>query len=121
MPIRSYRDLDVYKRARKLLRPIHELAASLPPHERFDLTDQMRRASKSVSANIVEGYGHKDTPKQAKAYWRTALGSANEMVEHLEQAQELEYLKPEITQPLIEEYIVIAKQLNRLIQNWQKF
>jgi len=58
MTIKSYRDLEVYQRAKALVVPIHELANSLPPHERFDLADQIRRASKSVVANIVEGYSH---------------------------------------------------------------
>lgn len=49
------------------------------------------------------------------------MGSANEMVEHLEQAAEPGYVTIEIVQPLIDEYIVIAKQLNQLIQNWRKF
>jgi four helix bundle protein len=62
MPIQSYRDLDAYKRARNLIVPIPELIERWPATERFGLCDQMRRASKSVVDNIVEGYGHKDTP-----------------------------------------------------------
>jgi len=49
------------------------------------------------------------------------MGSANEMVEHLEQAVELNYTTVEVAQPFIEEYTIIAKQLNKLIQNWRKF
>jgi hypothetical protein len=48
------------------------------------------------------------------------MGSANEMVEHLEQAILLEYVSVQVTQPLIDEYTVVAKQLNKLIQNWRK-
>jgi len=81
----------------------------------------MRRASKSVSANIMEGYSHKDTPRQTKAYWRNTMGLANEMVEHLEQAVELDYTTMDIAQPFIDEYTIIVKQLNKLIQNWRKF
>ena len=50
MTIKSYRDLDVYKRARKLIVPIYELADSLPADEKFDLRDQMR-LSPSNSTN----------------------------------------------------------------------
>ena len=49
------------------------------------------------------------------------MGSANEMVEHLEQVVLLSYCTSEIVKPLADEYAVIAKQLNKLIQNWKKF
>jgi four helix bundle protein len=118
--IKSYRDLEVYQRAKVLVVPIHRLVAEFPAHERFDLCSQMRRASKSVVANIVEGYSHKDTPGKARQFWRNAMGSANEMVEHLETAVALGYSSQDTYRPYIEEYTITAKQLNKLIQNWQK-
>ena len=121
MAIKSYRDLEAYQRSKKILVPIHHLAIQLPADERFGLADQIRRASKSVVDNIVEGYSHKETPAKAKSFWRLSMGSANEMVEHLEQTFELQYLKRELVQPYIEEYTTVAKQLNKLIQNWKKF
>ena len=78
----------------------------------------MRRASKSVVEHIVEGYSHKDTPVKMKSFWRISMGSANEMIEHLEQTALLKYAPTEIIQPMIDEYTVVAKQLNKLIQNW---
>lgn len=81
----------------------------------------MRRASKSVVANIVEGYSHKDTPGKAKRLWRYAMGSANEMIEHLETAVALDYASQDTCQSYIEEYTIAAKQLNKLIQDWHKF
>lgn len=121
MAVTSYRNLEVYQRARKLLIPVHRLIEQLPKDEKFGLCDQMRRASKSVVANIVEGYSHKETPTKTKSFWRTSMGSANEMVEHLEQVILLGYLPLQDVQPFADEYTVIAKQLNRLIQNWKKF
>lgn len=81
----------------------------------------MRRASKSVVDNIVEGYSHKDTPVKAKSFWRLSMGSANEMVEHLEQTVLYKYIPLDVAQPLADEYTIVAKQLNKLIQNWRKF
>ncbi len=120
-PIRSYRDIEAYRRAKELVAPMHALVAAFPAQERFDLCDQMRRASKSVVANIVEGYSYKDTPAKMKHLWRVAMGSANEMVEHLETAMALGYAAQEICHPYVEEYTIVAKQLNRLIQKWRKF
>jgi four helix bundle protein len=121
MPIKSYRDLEVYKRAKALVAPIYQLVASFPALEQFDLCDQMRRASKSVVANIVEGYSHKDTPAKAKQHWRISMGSADEMVEHLDTAVALEYASQDVCRPYIEEYTIIAKQLYTLIHNWRTF
>jgi len=112
--IKSYRDLEVYRRAKALVVPVHRLVAIFPDIERYGLCDQIRRASKSVVANIVEGYSHKDTPGKAKQYWRNSMGSANEMVEHLETAVDLDYAPPDMCQPPIDEYTIVAKQLNRL-------
>ncbi len=120
MAIKSYRDLEAYQRAKRLIAPIYQLVETLPPTEKFDLCDQMRRACKSVVDNIVEGYSHKDTLAKAKSFWRISMGSANEMVEHLEQSVTLKYASLEAAQPLIDEYTIIAKQLNKLIQNWRK-
>ncbi len=48
------------------------------------------------------------------------MGSANEMIEHLETAVALGYVSQDTCQPYIEQYIIVAKQLNKLIQNWRK-
>jgi four helix bundle protein len=116
--IKRYRDLEVYQRAKALVVPMYRLAESFPKHEQFDLCDQIRRASKSVVANIVEGYSHKETPAKAKQFWRIAMGSANEMIEHLETAVALAYISPDTCRSHIEEYTAVAKQLNRLIHTW---
>ena len=119
MPIKSYRDLEVYKRAKALMVAMHKLVETFPPHERFDLCDQIRRASKSVVANIVEGYSHKATPAKAKQFWRNAMGSADEMTEHLDTAAVLGYATQDVCRPHIDEYKIVAKQLYKLIQTWR--
>jgi len=119
MPIQSYRDLEAYQRARSLIVPIHQLIDTLPTAEKYSLCDQMRRASKSVVDNIVEDYSHKETPAKMKSFWRISMGSANEMVEHLEQTVMLIYAPAGSVQPMIDGYTIVAKQLNKLIQNWR--
>lgn len=54
-PIRSFRDLEVYQRSWALLQPVHILALTFPDYEKFDLANQVRRAAKSIPANIAEG------------------------------------------------------------------
>ncbi len=119
MAITSYRDLDVYQRAMKALLAVHKMALKFPEYERYALADQVRRASKSVPTNIAEGYGRRKSAKEFKHYLTMALGSANEMIVHLEIARELGYDTPENCGTLIEEYNVIGKMLYRLIENWR--
>lgn len=52
----SFRELDVYQKSLQLAVDVHEFAKTLPPEEKFALADQMRRASRSVPANISEAW-----------------------------------------------------------------
>jgi four helix bundle protein len=56
-PIRSYKDLVVWQRAIELLVAVHCVVRGIPIPERYDFASQMRRAARSVSANIAEGFG----------------------------------------------------------------
>ena len=116
--IRSYEDIEAFKRAMTLLKPVHRSALRLPLYERFELASQLRRASKSVPTNIAEGYGKRRSARHFKAYLENALGSSNEMIVHLQVAEQLEYVRQEDTAPIIDEYRVVSKLLVRLIEKW---
>ncbi len=118
MPITTYRDLDAYQRAMKAVVAVRKTVLNFPEYERFGSTDQIRRASKSAPTNIGEGYGKRKSAREFKHYPSTALGSANEMIVHLEIARDLEYALPEVCNSLIEDYTIICKMLYRLIENW---
>ena len=104
-----------------LLAPLHELIRKLPQSEHWELASQLRRCSKSIPANIAEGYGKKRSAKDFKSYLDTALGSANETVVHLEIGVAVGYFTHSDIEPLVEGYEVIARQLYRLIESWQDF
>lgn len=89
-----------------------------PDYELRELASQMRRASKSIPLNIVEGYGRQRSDKDFKYFLSNAMGSANEMVVCFEISKLLEYASVESCDALIAEYEIIGKQLNRLIQSW---
>ena len=55
----TYRDLEIYKIAHRLAVDIHHLSLRLPKYELYETGNQLRRSSKSVSANIVEGFGRR--------------------------------------------------------------
>ena len=102
-----------------LLKPIHRVVMQFPDYEKYDLANQMRRAAKSIPANIAEGYGKRRSAKEFRAYLTNALGSATEMEVHLLIARELEYMEQEEFTSLSAEYKIVARQLYRLIEHWQ--
>ena len=118
--IRTYEDLDVYQRAMDALMRVHRLVLNFPDYEKFDLAHQLRRSSKSVPANIAEGYAKKRSPKEFRAFLTNALGSATEVEVHLKIACRLEYVGDHEARELIAEYEIIGKQLYRLIEHWRK-
>ena len=119
--IRSYEDIEAYQRAMALLAPVHRLALTLPEYERYELASQIRRASKSIPANVAEGYGKKRSVRHFKAFLDNALGSANEVIVHLKIAGALDYASSDEVSELVDGYTIVAKQLHMLIETWQSF
>ena len=101
------------------VRPVHDVVKSFPAFEERDLVSQMRRAAKSVTANIAEVFSKKRGHKDFKLYLAHAMGSTNEMLVHLQIAHELGYISPDDSALLIERYQIVCRQMNKLIQNWR--
>jgi len=87
---RGFEDLDCFKLALDVIVNAHDSARSLPPDEKFDMVSQIRRASKSITANIAEGYGRYHYLDSLKFY-SNARGSLNEVLGHLINARVLNY------------------------------
>lgn len=115
----GYEKLEVYQRAFALIVPIYDLAKRLPPEEQRGLSDQMRRACRSVVATIAEGYGRRSTPKEFCRYLGFSVGSVNEMEAHLSTATVLGYGTSAECARYLDEYRVIGKQLTNLIKYWR--
>jgi four helix bundle protein len=79
----------------------------------------MRRGAKSVPANIAEGFSRKSTARDFRLFLSHALGSANEMLVHIQIAEQLDYISKETRENLDSPYTIVAKQLNRLMRNWR--
>ena len=111
----TYRDLEVYQEGYRLGLEVHQLTLGFPDIERYALADQMRRASKSIPANIAEGWGVQ-TQRNFARFLGQALGSTNEMQVHLDYAQDLGYITSERHGRLLERYVVLGKRLYRLME-----
>ncbi len=79
---RGFEDLDCFKLALDIVVNAHDLARALPADEKYDLAPQIRRAAKSITANIAEGYGRYHYLESLKFY-SIARGSLNETLGHL--------------------------------------
>jgi len=75
--IKSFEDLEVWRKAHELTLLSYRLTRAFPPDERFGLISQLRRASSSVAANIAEGYGRRTTKELLRSL-RIANGEAEE-------------------------------------------
>jgi len=97
----SFKDLDVYQRSYKLALNVHEVSLKIPKELQFDLADQLRRSSRSIPANIAEGYSRGKSNKDAVNFLRTALGSNDETIFHLEFSRDVKAISKDIASTLL--------------------
>jgi four helix bundle protein len=91
---RTFETLEVWKAARTLRRDMTALARTLPPMEKTRLADQMIRASRSVTANIAEGYGRYYFQENIQ-FCRQGRGSLFELLDHLSVCRDEGYVSQE--------------------------
>ena len=96
---RGFEDLDCYKLALEVMVDVHAIARNFPPEEKYELTSQIRRSSKSVTANIAEGYRRYHYLDSLRCY-AIARGELNETLAHLINARALGYVDRENFEPL---------------------
>ena len=78
--VRGFEELEVFQRAYRLSLDIHQASLDFPRIEQFGLADQIRRASKSICANLAEVFGRQSVSKpEFRRFVTMALGSADEM------------------------------------------
>lgn len=119
--IKTFRDLEVYQEAYALMLLVHGEVKKLPVYERNDLASQIRRASKSSSANIAEGWAKRRFEKEFKRHLDSAIGSANEMEVHIETARDLGYWQRDFCETCLVRYQQLGGKLSNLRKNWKTF
>jgi len=100
---------------------IHQKVKEFSIYEKMDLVSQMRRASKSISANIAEGWAKRNHEKEFKKHLDISIGSANEMEVHIETARDLIYLNKDFCEEILKRYNILGRKLTKLRQNWKTF
>jgi four helix bundle protein len=115
--IRSYKDLRVYKAAIDAAMRIFEITRRFPLEERFSMTDQMRRASRSVCSNIGEAWRKRRYPAHFVSKLSDSEGEASETQVWLELAVRCKYISDTEAAELDKTYDGILGQLVRMIEH----
>jgi four helix bundle protein len=89
--MRTFKDLEVWKKCRQLRQEIWILVKSFPAEEKYRLSDQMIRSSRSPSTQIAEGYGRFHFQENVQ-FCRIARGSLFEVIDHLSVCLDSEYI-----------------------------
>ena len=113
---KSFENIEVFQRAYKLSLDVHRISLTLPSIEQYALGDQIRRARKSICANIAEGYGkQKKSAAEFKRFLLMALGSSDEMRVWCRYCFDLGYIPKELWESWCEEYSRISRMIQGLI------
>ncbi|MFH1767956.1 MAG: four helix bundle protein [Candidatus Omnitrophota bacterium] len=114
---KNYKDLDIYKKSHQLVIEIHAMSLKLPKFEMFEEGSQIRKSSKSVKSNIVEGFGRRRYKQEFIKFLTYALASCDETADHLETLYETgSFAKKDEYEHFQNEY----DHLGRMITNFLK-
>ena len=115
--VRGYRDLEVYQAAFAVTMEIFEVSKRFPVEERYSLTDQIRRSSRSVCANLGEAWRKRRYQAAFVAKISDCQAEATETQIWLEFAVKCQYLDPEIGRNLYRSYDQVIGQLVNMLKN----
>lgn len=120
-PIKSFRDLDVYRRALVEAKNVFIITQNFPREERFSLIDQIRRSSRAVDALLAEGWARRRYRAAFINKINEALGEAMETQSWLDQSRMCGYISDEQYRELDQAWQHIGAMLQRMIQRADDF
>ena len=119
--IESFKELIVYQKAYKLAMEIFEISKSFPKEERYSLTDQMRRSSRSITACIAESWAKRKYEKAFVNKLTDSLGEENETEVWLDYSKDCKYIQKETHDRILSEYDEVRKMLISIINHPEKW
>lgn len=119
--LRGYRDLKAYQLAHELAMEIIVLSKEFPPDERFSLTSQIRRSSRSVAANIAEGFRKRQYPNMFVSKLADSDAEATETQVWLDFACECKYLTEDRRRGLVERYEELGRMVGGMMKHPDRF
>ena len=119
--VKSFEDLEVFRRAYKLSLEVHRRSLDFPAIEQYGLADQLRRASKSICANVAEGFAkQRRSAAEFKRFLVMAIGSADEMRVWIRYALDLGYVEEATWSRWRDEYQEVSRMLSGLHRAWKE-
>jgi four helix bundle protein len=114
----SYKNQEIWQLAREVVIYIHKMTIKeLPKFELYEEGSQIRRSSKSVKSNIVEGYGRRRYKIEYIRFLIFALSSNDETIDHMETLYETESLtNSKLYEDIVQKLTLLGKKLNNFIQ-----
>ena len=120
--MKSYNDLEIYKLSYELAIEIHHLSFKLPKYELYEQGSQIRRSSKSIKDNIVEGFGRRRYKNEFIRFLIFAHASCDETISHLKMIDQL-YFNDNSLIKIIRKADTLGRKINSFIQfvekNWK--
>jgi four helix bundle protein len=117
----GFRDLKVYQLAFDAARQMRLISLKFSKEETYSLTDQIRRSSRSVCANVGEGYRKRLYPKHFTSKMTDADGEATETTIWLDFALDCSHIEIEVYNEILNKYNEIGRMLNAMAQQPEKF
>lgn len=119
--VKSFRDLEVYRLSRQLSKDIFEASKKFPKEEMYALTDQIRRSSRSIGAQIAEAWGKRKYEKHFVSKLTDADGEQLETQHWIETALDCSYTSNEIADGLLQQCSSLGRMLNSMINKSASF
>ena len=119
--VNSVRELDVYKAAFLLQQEIFAVSKSFPREETYSLTDQIRRSSRSIGANLSEAWAKRRYPAHFLSKLTDSDGELQETLHWLASAEACDYLGTEQSLQLRDKAALVGKQLGSMIIRYESF
>jgi four helix bundle protein len=119
--VKSFRDLEVYKLAREVAKEIFILSKGFPVEEKYSLTDQVRRSSRSVGAQIAEAWGKRKYEMHFISKLTDADSEQLETQHWIEVSEECNYINSETSKSLLQKSESIGKMLQSMIDKSDTF
>lgn len=119
--VQSYRDLEVYKAAFQFQQNVFSISKKFPKEEMYSLTDQARRSSRSIGANIAEAWAKRSYEAHFRSKLTDADGELQESTHWIDTAVACEYLTEQQYQQLMAQLTSVGSMLGRMIANHRAF
>jgi len=117
----GFKDLMAYQKAFQQACEIFDITLSFPKDEKYSLTDQIRRSSRSVCANLAEAYRKRDYPKHFSLKITDCMGENSETLVWLDFSLNCKYISKETYNQLIALNEEVGKLLSYMLNNPEKF